>query len=130
MTESSQRRWFNHYIDALNRDDLDGIAACYAPDLHITDGQTDHRSADAAMDFHRRSKGLVTRTLEVLAYVDRPGRIAAEIGSILQAHEDVPDHPAGPLTRGERRTGVSFVIFDMADGRFTRIRSAPYKAAP
>lgn len=130
MTDISQRQRLDRYIDALNRDDLPGVAACYAPDLHMTDDYIDCRSADAAMAFHRRFSGLVTRTLEVLNHVDRPGRIAAEIRWTLRALADVADHPAGPLATGEIRTGVSFTIIDMADGGFTRIRAASYKATP
>lgn len=126
MTDISQRQRLDLYVDALNRDDLPGVAACYAPALHMTDDQVDCPSAEAAMAFHRR----VALRPEILNYVDRPDRIAAEIRWTLRVRADAPDHPAGPLAKGETRSWVSFTIIDMADGRFTRIRSAPYKAAP
>lgn len=122
MNDLSQRQRFELYIDALNRDDLPGVAASYAPDLHLTDDQTDCRSADAAMAYHHR----VALRPEVLNYVDRPGRIAAEIRWTLRMREEAP----GALGMGETRTWVSFTMIDIADGRFTRIRSAPHKAAP
>lgn len=122
MNDLSQRQRFELYIDALNRDDLPGVATCYAPDLHLTDDQTDCRSADAAMAYHHR----VALRPEVLNYVDRPGRIAAEIRWTLRMREEAP----GALGMGETRTWVSFTMIDIADGRFTRIRSAPHKAAP
>lgn len=126
MTDLSQRQRLDLYIDALNRDDLPGVATCYAPDLHMADDQGECRSVEAAMAFHRRA----SMRLEVLNYVDRPGRIAAELRWTLRALADIPDHPAGSLTMGETRTWVSFTIIDMTDGRFARIRSAPYKASP
>ncbi len=122
MTDISQRQRLDLYIAALNRDDLEDVAAFYAPALHMTDDQGGFQSGEAVMAFHRR----FTSRLELLNYVDRPGRIAAEIRWTLRAREDLTD----PLAKGETRTWVSFTMIDMADGRFTRIRSAPYKAAP
>lgn len=122
MSDFSQRQRFKFYLDALNRDDLEGVAACYAPDLHLTDDHVDLWSCDAVMAFHRR----FTSRVELLNYVDRPGRIAAEIRWTLDARA----HPTDPLTTGETRTWASFIMIDIADGRFTRIRSAPYRATP
>ncbi|KPF83662.1 hypothetical protein IP70_18115 [alpha proteobacterium AAP38] len=122
MNDFSQRQRFDFYVDALNRDDMEGVAACYAPDLHMTDDQVDLRSGEAAMAFHRR----FASRLELLNYVDRPGRIAAEIRWTLRARE----HPTDPLATGETRTWASFTMIDIADGRFKRIRSAPCRAAP
>lgn len=130
MAAFNQRQWFDDYIDALNRDALERVALFYAPDLHMTDGAVAHGSAAAVMGFHRQWRGRVRRTLALLGYVDRPGRIAAEISTVLEALSDVPDFPDAPLAAGERRATVSFVICDIADGRFTRIRTAPCKAAP
>ncbi len=126
MTDISQRQRLDLYIDALNRDDLAGVAACYRPTLQLSDPQMEYHAADAALAFHGRFIGRVTQVLAVLNYVDRPGRIAAEIRWTLTAEEDVPDHPTGPLERGEERTWISFTMIDMAGGRFARIRSAPY----
>ncbi|WP_173012822.1 nuclear transport factor 2 family protein [Niveispirillum sp. SYP-B3756] len=130
MAAFDQRQWFDDYIDALNRDDLERVATFYAPDLHMTDGAVEHHAATALMGFHRQWQGRVRRTLDLLGYVDRPGRIAAEISTALEALSDVPDFPDAPLAAGERRAMVSFVICDIADGRFTRIRAAPCKATP
>lgn len=130
MAEVNQRRWFDDYIAALNRDDLEAVAAFYAPDLHLTDGMIECRSARAAMEGHHRLRGRVMQRLEVVSYIDRPGRIAAEIRKTEQAQQDVPDFPGAPLAKGEQRTSIGFVMYDIADGCFIRIRAAPYKAAP
>lgn len=122
MIDFSQRKRFDYYVDALNRDDMEGVAACYAPDLHMTDDQVDLRSGDAVMAFHRR----FAARLDLLNYVDRPGRIAAEIRWTLHARE----HATDPVARTETRTWTSFTMIDIADGCFTRIRSAPLRAAP
>lgn len=129
MTDMSLRRWFDHYIDACNRGDLDAVAGFYAADMQMTDDSASMASASAAMAYHQRFAGRATQTLEVLSYVDRPGRIAAEIRSTWRALVDVPDFPDAPLAQGDQRASVSFVIHDIADGHFTRIRSALYKAA-
>lgn len=130
MTDHDQRRWFDRYIAVLNQGDLSAVAGFLAPDLHLTEGNAEYRSAAAVLDHHRRLLGRVRRTLAVLNYVDRPGRIAAEIRTSVEALADVPDFPEMLLADGDWPSGVSFVFFDIKDGRFTRIRSAPYKAAP
>ena len=130
MAQSNRRQWFDDYIAALNRDDLEAVAVFYAPDLHMTDGTAECQSARAAMENHRCFRGSVVQRLEVLTYIDRPGRIAAEIRKTEQALRDVPDFPGAPLTKGEQRASIGFVMYDIADGCFIRIRAAPYKAAP
>lgn len=130
MTDTDQRDWFNRYIDAQNRGDLAALAGFLAPDLHLTEDDMEYRSAQAVLDHYRQFQGRVRRTLTVLNYVDRPGRIAAEIRTTLEAPGDAPDFPDVLLDDGGRRSVVSFVFHDIADGRFIRIRSAPCKAAP
>lgn len=130
MGDADQRAWFDRYIAALNRGDLTALAGFLAPDLHLTEDGREYRSAASVLDHHRLLQGRVRRTLTVLAYVDRPGRIAAEIRTTEEALADAPAFPETMLAGGERRSNVSFVFFDIEEGRFTRIRSAPCKAAP
>lgn len=129
MSDTDQRAWFDRYIAALNRGDLGVLADFLAPDLHQTEDHVEFRSAQAVLDQLRQYQGRVRRTLTVVNYVGRPGRIAAEIRTTLQPLADAPDFPAVLLEQGGQRTSVSFVFHDIVDGRFTRIRSAPYKAA-
>lgn len=130
MGDTDQKGWFDRYIAALNRGDLTALAGFLAPDLHLTEDGREYRSAAAVLDHHRLLQGRVRRTLTVLNYADRPGRIAAEISTMEQALADAPAFPETVLAGGERWSTVSFVFFDIEAGRFTRIRSAPCKASP
>ena len=56
--------------------------------------------------------------------------IAAEIRTTLVPLEDWPDFPTGPVVKGEKRESINFAFYDIADGRFTRIRSARFRQLP
>ena len=85
-------------------------------------------SAAAVVDFYRRVHQRIDETVELLTFVGAaPARIAAELRTTLVARDDWPEFPTGPLARGERRESLNFVMYDIEQGRFVRIRSARFR---
>ncbi len=119
-----RRAWFEAYLGAFNRDDLDGFGAYYAEDMSFQ-GQAAHLDGRAAvLAFYRTVKSRLDETIELLSFVGTETRIAAEIRTTLVARQDWPDFPTGPMKSGDVRESVNLALYDIADGRFTRIRTA------
>jgi ketosteroid isomerase-like protein len=116
---------FAAYIDAFNRGDDSRFSAYYDPEVVLVlGGHQELRGPQAICDFYRRVRARVQRTVHVRNLVSVPGRIAAELESEFLALQDVPDFTAGPIKKGERMFLHTVVLYELADGRFVRIRSA------
>ncbi len=129
--EISLRGWFEAYVAAFNRDDFDAFGAYYADDV-IFEGQAAQLIGRAAvLAFYRGVKAKLDETLELLTFVGSRdlGRIAVEMRTRLVARHDWPDMPTGAMRRGEVRESVNFILYDIVDGRFARIRSARFASA-
>ncbi len=125
------RAWFEAYLAAFNRADFPGFGAYYA-DVVVFQGQAAQLvGRDAVLDFYRKVRGFLDERVDLITFVGAPGigRIAVEIRTTLVAHRDWPDMPTGAMQAGDRRASIAFVVYDIADGRFTRIRSARFSAA-
>ncbi len=121
-------RWereFRAYIDAFNRGDTRTYGAYYTDDvtLMIADRRT-LCGRQAIFDFYAATRATTTRTIEIVAVVTSEHLIAAELRSEFVATEDTPAFISGPLAAGDRLEIGSFAFYDLADGRFRRIRSA------
>ena len=128
------RDWFEGYIAAFNRGDFDGFGAFYAADVAFFGQAAELRGRAAVLRFYRMVRARVDERLELLDLVASPegDRLLAEIRTTLVARVDWPDMPTCAMRAGERRESVNFIRYDIADGRFTRIRSArlsPSRAA-
>jgi hypothetical protein len=122
------RPWFEAYIAAFNAHDYAGFSAYYAPDVRFFGQAATLEGAAAVVAFYRSVQARIDETVELLNFVSgAPSRVAAEIRTTLVAREDWPDFPTGALLRGQRRQSISFVIYDIAGGRFTRVRSARFR---
>jgi len=124
------RAWFERYINAFNNSDFDGFGAYYAEDVVFHGQAAQLAGREPVLAFYRGVKARLTETVEILSFVGAPGRIAAEIRTTLVARESWPDFPTGPLEAGEMRQSINFVLYDIIEGRFTRIRSARFTSLP
>lgn len=124
----SLRPWFEAYLDAFNRNDFAGFGAYYAPDVVFVGQAAQVNGREAVLAFYRTVKARLDETLELLTFVGAADgtRIAAEVRTRLVAREDWPDLPTGAMRAGDRRESVSFILYDIADARFTRVRSARF----
>lgn len=122
------RPWFETYLAAFNRADFPAFGDYYADDV-IFHGQAAQLTGRATvLDFYHMVRSHLIERVELLSFVGAPDglRIAAELRTTLIALRDWPDMPTGPMRAGDTRLRVSFAMYDIADGRFTRIRTAGF----
>jgi len=122
------RRWFEDYLAAFNRADFPAFGDYYAENL-IFHGQAAQLTGRAmVLDFYHMVRSYLIERVELLGFVGASDgqRIAAELRTTLIALRDWPDMPTGPMRTGDTRMRVSFAMYDIADARFTRIRTAGF----
>ncbi len=125
--EGMSRERFQAYIDAFNRNDH-AYGDYYDENVVLViAGNTELRGRQAIHDFYRDVKTQTRRTIQVNRYLSTPDRIAVELQSEFLALEDVPDFTAGAMQKGDRIFINTFVIYELKDGRFARIRSAVFR---
>jgi ketosteroid isomerase-like protein len=116
---------FASYIDAFNRNDYAMFVAYYTPDVTLViAGKHELRGREAILDFYRSVKATTRRTITIKRLITTPHSIAAELESEFLALQDLPDFTAGAMRKGERIFINTVVIYDLQEGRFSRIRSA------
>jgi len=119
---------FADYIAAFNRGDFDGFTDHYTDDVELTIANGTHlKGRQAIIDFYRNVRAGTERTIRVVASFADENGLAAELESEFLATEDVPDFTSGPMRKGDRLYIRTFALYELEDGRFARIRSAPYK---
>ncbi|MBC2776018.1 nuclear transport factor 2 family protein [Parasphingopyxis marina] len=126
MKQPGSRAWFEAYLAAFNGDDFDGFGAYYADDVAFHGRAATLTGRNAILDFYRGVKERLEENLELLTFVGSPDRVAVEVRTTLRPYEDWLDFPTGPLKAGELRQSINFAFYDIADGKFTRIRSAGF----
>ncbi|MBL8552143.1 MAG: nuclear transport factor 2 family protein [Hyphomonadaceae bacterium] len=125
------RAWYEAYVAAFNARDYPRFSAYYAPDVQFFGQAATLQGAEAIVAFYRGVHARIDERVDVLSFVGGgPTRFMAEIRTTLVAREDWPDFPTGPFTRGEQRQSINFAFYHLADGRFTRIRSARFSPLP
>jgi hypothetical protein len=113
------------YIDAFNRNDYAGFADYYAPGVRLViAGKHELTGREAILEFYRSVKATTRRTINVKRLIITACAIAAELESEFLALEDLPDFTAGPMRKGQRLFINTVVLYDLEDGKFSRIRSA------
>jgi len=119
---------FAAYMDAFNHDDYDSFGHHYTEDVKLViAGDRALNGRQAIFDFYKTVKSQTRRTIQINRLVTTPGLFAAELQSEFLALEDLPDFVAGPMKKGGRIFINTFVIYELKDGKFWRIRSAEYR---
>ena len=116
---------FRTYIDAFNRDDYATFGAFYHEEVVLViAGKRELRGTDAIFDFYRTVKAQTRRTIEIVALISSGNQLAVELQSEFLALQDLPTFAAGPMKKGGRIFINTVVLYELRDGKFTRIRSA------
>jgi hypothetical protein len=116
---------FATYIDAFNRDDYATFGDYYNEDVVLViAGKKELRGRETIFAFYKGVKAQTHRTIQVNKFITAPNRIAAELQSEFLALEDLPDFSAGPMKKGGRIFINTIVIYELRNGKFSRIRSA------
>jgi hypothetical protein len=127
VNHDEARDWFGGYIDAFNRSDFEALRVYYAPNVRFEGQAGTFDSADEVIAFYRGVKRRMNETLVVHSLVAGECDLAVELETTLQALEDWPDFPTGPIVKGQVLRRLSFIFYEIEAGRFTRIRSARFK---
>ena len=119
---------FAAYMEAFNHDDYASFGDHYTDDVVLViAGKRELRGRQAIFDFYRTVKSQTRRTIQVNRLVTTPGLFAVELQSEFLALEDLPDFIAGPMRKGGRIFINTFVIYELKNGRFWRLRSAEFR---
>jgi len=120
------RAWFEAYLAAFNANDFEGFGAYYAEDVQFFGQAATLTGRQAVLDFYRGVKARIDERVDLLSFVGGAEMIAAEIRTTLIPLQDWPDFPTGPLVKGAARQSINFALYDLAGGKFRRIRSARF----
>ncbi|MDB6010965.1 MAG: hypothetical protein JWL65_3215 [Gammaproteobacteria bacterium] len=119
---------FSAYIDAFNRDDVATYGDYYDDNVVLVlAGKTELHGRKAIFDFYEAVRSQTRRTLQINKFVATPNHLAVELESEFLALQDLPEFTAGPMSKGGRIFINTFVLYDLRDGKFARIRSAPFR---
>jgi ketosteroid isomerase-like protein len=118
---------FRAYLDGFNRCDFDAFSRFYAPEVEFFGRAAQLRGRDAVVRFYRDVKSRVRETLILHGLVVGPHALVADVETQLEPLSDWLDFPTGPLRVGEVRRSQNFIWYDVADGRFARIRAAHFR---
>lgn len=122
-----EQSWFEDYLAAFNANDYDKFGAYYAEDIEFLGLSATLRGRDTILDFYRGVEKRLVEKVDLISFVASDTMIAAEIRVTLDPLEDWPDFGPSPLVKGERKQSLVFLFYDVADGQFTRIRSARFR---
>ncbi len=121
------REWFEAYFAAFNHREYESFGAYYADDVQFHGQAATLSGRDAVLQFYRGVHARLNERVDLLTFVGDEQHIAAEIRTTLTANEDWPDFPTGALMKGDTRASINFVLYDLTDRHFTRVRSARYQ---
>jgi ketosteroid isomerase-like protein len=119
---------FAAYIKAFNNDDYTAFGDFYDDDvILVIGGKKELRGRDGIFGFYKINKTQAKREIQINRVIISGNQLAAELQSEFVAAEDVPDFIAGPVKKGGKIFINTFVLYDLKDGKFSRIRSAVFR---
>jgi ketosteroid isomerase-like protein len=118
---------FRSYIAAFNDSDFDAFSRFYAPNVEFRGRAGQCTGREEVVRFYRDVRARVRETISIHALVIGEHAIVADLETELYGLVDWPELKTGPLKRGETRRSQNFIWYDVADGQFSRIRSAHYR---
>src|SRR6185312_12825805 len=120
-------RDYRAYLAAFNRHDFAEFGRYYTENVIFEGRGGNFRGRDQVLDFYRGVQARLRESLSLLDLIVGPRGIVADVLTTLNVLQDWPDFPAGPMRRGQTVRSQNFIWYEVADGRFTHIRSAHYR---
>lgn len=112
------------YIADFNRGDSAGYAACYAPDVVLTNGGgRELHGRDAIVAFYSAFRERADRTMELRGVVEGEQALAAALRSRFVAKVDGVELGGATLCAGDAFELQSMALYELADGLFRSIRA-------
>jgi len=119
-----QRERFNEYIARFNAEDPTAFDDFIAPEMHMTNGTLEYTGVEGMKVHYARIWGTFAETLYVDRFVSDEQHIAIEMDTHFEAKHDDPDSTFGPVVAGETFDFSGIIMYDVCDGKFTKIRVA------
>jgi hypothetical protein len=116
------------YMDAFNSGEYEALTQFYHDDVVLVIGNgVELKGKAAIVDFYRNTTAKTRRVITIIDAFGQSDRICAELESEFLALEDFPDFTSGPMHKGDRYYINTFVIYELRDALFLRIRAAPFR---
>ncbi len=115
---------FDEYIRRFNGQDLSAFDEFLTPDMHMINGTLEYTGVTAMKDHYTRIWATFSEALTVGRFVSDADHVAIEMEARFTAHRDDPDSTFGPVAVGEGFRFRGIIMYDVKDGRFSRIRVA------
>ncbi len=124
------REDFQSYLDAFNNDDFDGFSRFYAENVDFNLGDRKRIvGKQGIVDFYEAVKQHIKEELRIIDIAIAPDGIGLHVYTKFTTFKDWPDFELWPTMKGDVREIESLVLYKInADGKFTDIRSARYRA--
>jgi hypothetical protein len=121
------REQFVAYTTLFNNNDP-AFIQYYHDDVVLELGAKEIRTPQGIRDFYADVKAHIREKVEVTHFVSDATGMAAEMPTEFRVYKDWDNNFFGrPLKAGEVLRVVSFVLYWVKDGKFSRIKSARYK---
>jgi hypothetical protein len=122
------REDFDAYIDAFNRDDFDGFSRFYADDVEFNlGGRKRIVGRQGIVDFYRGVKAHIHEELRIIDLILGETGAGLHVYTKFTTIKDWPDFELWPTVKGDVREIESIILYTIANGRFTSIKSARFK---
>lgn len=119
-----ERSQFQEYIDRFNAEDATAFEDFIAPHMHMTNGTLEYTGVDGMKAHYARIWGTFAETLTVGRFVSDESHIAIEMDTHFEAKHDDPASTFGPIVAGETFDFSGIIMYDVEQGKFTKIRVA------
>lgn len=114
------------YLDAFNGHDYATQIRYYAPDVAYDVGDLQIRSPQDIADFYDDFHDYVDEHVEIARFAKTGDTVAVVMPTRFEAHETYDKHGLR-FEAGSVRESVSFIFYDLKDGKIWRIRVGQYR---
>jgi hypothetical protein len=118
------RARFDEYIARFNASDKTAFEEFLTDDMQMINGTLEFTGVSGMTAHYSRIWSTFTEQLTVGRFVSDADHVAIEMDAHFVAHRDDPDSTFGPVRRGEVFDFSGIIMYDVRDGRFSRIRVA------
>lgn len=116
------------YISAFNRDDFDVFSSYYADDVDFQLGDRKRiYGRQGIIDFYKAVKARIHEELKILDLMVCEDGAALHVYTKFTTVMDWPDFELWPTRKGDVREIESVILYKIANGKFTHIKSARFK---
>ena len=121
------REQFERYIDLFNNNDP-RFTEYYHDDVVLELGANTIKTSQGIADFYQQVKIHIRESIKITQFIADADGVAVELPTQFTCIRDWEDSFWGrPIKKGEVLRIISFVHYQLRDGKFAHIKSARYK---